>query len=190
MTIAKEKTGLITADELLRLDSAGIRGELIRGVFYRIRASEFRHSVVGANVCYLLGAFVRPKRLGHLVAARTGVQLEWDPDTVREVDCAYISYAKWPRGERKTGYIQTPPDIAVEVVSSADYPPSVNDKARMWLNHGVPLVWVVNPGRRAVEVHRPGAPVVILGEDDTLNGGEVLPGFSYFARDVFDLQNF
>ena len=190
MTIAKERTKLVTADELLRLDSAGIRGELIRGVFYRIRPSEVWHSIAGVNICYLLGTLVRPRRLGHLVAARAGVQLEWNPDTVREVDCAYISYAKWPRGKRNPGYIQVPPDIVVEVVSSADYPPSVNDKARMWLNYGVPLVWVVNPGRRVVEVHRPDAPVVTLGEDDTLDGGTVLPGFTCSTRDIFDLQDF
>ena len=190
MTIAKKKTGLITADELLRLDSVDIRGELIRGVFYRIRPSEVRHGVVSLNICYLLGTFVRPKQLGHLVAARTGVQIEWNPDTVQEVDCAYISYSKWPRGKRNPGYIQVPPDLVVEVVSSADYPPCMNDKARMWLSYGVPLVWVVNPGRRAVEVHQSGAQTVILGEDDTLDGGLVLPGFSCSVRDVFDLQNF
>ena len=190
MTIAKEKTTLVTADELLRLDSVGIRGKLIRGVFYRIRPSEVRHGIVGVNICYLLGTFVRPRRLGHLVAARTGVQLEWNPDTVREVDCAYISYAKWPRGERSDGYIQTPPDIVVEVVSSADYPPSLNDKARMWLNYGVPLVWVVNPGPHTIEVHQSDAEVVILDEDDILDGGAVLPGFTCPVRDVFDLQNF
>ena len=67
MTITKEKTGLITADELLRLDSVGIRGELIRGVFYRVRPSEVRHGIVSVNICYLLGTFVRPKRLGHLL---------------------------------------------------------------------------------------------------------------------------
>ncbi len=187
MPTVEEQTKLITADELLRLDSAGVRGELIRGVFYRIRASEVRHSIVGVNICYLLGAFVRPRRLGHLVAARTGVQLEWNPDTVREVDCAYISYAKWPRGDRNAGYIQIPPDIVVEVVSSADYPPSVNDKARMWLNYGVPLVWAVNPGSRAVEVHAIDSPVVTLNEDDTLDGGAVLPGFTCPVRDIFNL---
>ena len=126
MPTVEEQTKLITADELLRLDSAGVRGELIRGVFYRIRASEMRHNILGVNICYLLGKFVRQRRLGHLVAARTGVQLEWNPDTVREVDCAYISYAKWTRGERSAGYLQIPPAIPAEVVSSADYPPSVN----------------------------------------------------------------
>ena len=190
MIVVKENTRLITADELLRLDSAGIRGELIRGVFYRIRPSEVRHGIVSVNICYLLGTFIRPKRLGHLVAARTGVQLEWNPDTVREVDCAYITYAKWPRGKRNPDYIQVPPDIVVEVVSSADYPPSVNDKARMWLNYGVPLVWVVNPGCRTVEIHWSDGPDVTLGEDDTLDGGAVLPGFTCPVRDIFDLQNF
>ena len=188
MTIAEEKTRLVTADELLRLDSVGIRGELIRGVFYRIRPSEVRHGVVSVNICYLLGTYVRPRRLGHLVAARIGVQLERNPYTVREVDCAYISYAKWPRGKRNPGYIQVPPDIVVEVVSSTDYPPSVNDKARMWLNYGVPLVWVVNPGRRVVEVHQSESQVVMLGEDDALDGGSILPGFSCSVQDIFDLQ--
>ena len=188
MTIAKEKTRLVIADELLRLDSAGIRGELIRGVFYRIRPSEVRHGVVSVNIGYLLGTYVRPRCLGHLVAARTGVQLEWNPDTVREVDCAYISYAKWPRGKRNPGYIQVPPDIVVEVVSSADYPPSVNDKARMWLNYGVQLVWVVDPGCRVVEVHQSESQIVILGEDDTLDGAPVLSEFTCPVRDIFDLQ--
>ena len=187
MTTVGEQTKLITADELLRLDSVGVRGELIRGVFCGIRASEARHSIVAMNIGYLLGMFVRPRHLGHLVAARTGVQLEWNPDTVREVDCAYISYAKWPRGERNPGYIQMPPGIVVEVVSSADYPPSVNDKARMWLSYGVPLVWVVNPGSRAVEVHQSDSPVVTLSENDTLDGGPVLPGFACSVRDIFDM---
>lgn len=187
MTIAKEKTRMVTANELLRLDSVGIRGELIRGVFYRIRASEVRHSVVGMDICYLLGTFVRPNRLGHLVAARTGVQLEWDPDTVREVDCAYISYSKWPRGQRNPGYIQIPPDLVVGVVSHTDYPPSVNDKARMWLNYGVSLVWVVNPVTRTVEIHPADGYVATLSEGDALDGGDVLPGFTCPVRDIFDL---
>ena len=58
----------------------------------------------------------------------------------------------------------------------------------MWLNYGVPLVWVMNPGRRSVEVHQPGSQVVILGEDDTLDGGLVLPGFTCPTGDIFDLQ--
>ena len=58
----------------------------------------------------------------------------------------------------------------------------------MWLNYGVPLVWVVNPGRRVVEAHRPDAQVVILDEDDTLDGVPVLPGFACSVRDIFDLQ--
>jgi Uma2 family endonuclease len=37
---------------------------------------------------------------------------------------------------------------------------------------------VIDPRRRTVTVHRPGAEPDILGPDDHLDGGDLLPGFS------------
>lgn len=56
----------------------------------------------------------------------------------------------------------------------------------MWISFSVPLVWVVNPETRTIEIHRHGQPLLSLTEDDTLDGGEVLPGFTCPVRDVFD----
>ena len=55
----------------------------------------------------------------------------------------------------------------------------------MWLSHGVRLCWVVDPDTRTIDVHRPGVAVVTLGEDDTLDGGDVLPGFTCAVAAVF-----
>lgn len=145
------------------------------------------HGEIVLNLGIILGGFVKPRRLGRLVGSDTGVRLERSPDTVREPDIAFISYDKRPRGERNPGYVQVPPDLVVEVVSPNDRLDEVNDKARMWLNYGVPLVWVVYPGDREVEVHTSDAPVVTLTEDDTLDGGAILPGFTCPVRDIFDL---
>ena len=46
-----------------------------------------------------------------------------------------------------------------------------------WLAHGTLMVLVVNPRRRTVAVHRPGQLVRVLGEDETLDGEDVVPGF-------------
>jgi Uma2 family endonuclease len=43
----------------------------------------------------------------------------------------------------------------------------------------------VNPKRRAVAVYRSPDEVSILGEQDTLEGGDVLPGFSYELSKLF-----
>ena len=53
----------------------------------------------------------------------------------------------------------------------------VAEKAAMWLDAGVRLVWVVDPQARLAAVHRPGGLVTVLREDGALDGEDVLPGF-------------
>ena len=55
----------------------------------------------------------------------------------------------------------------------------------MWLSHGVRLVWVVHPDTRTVAVYQPERGAATLGEDDTLDGLDVLPGFSCPVQAVF-----
>ena len=187
MATAREKQTLLTADDLLRLYSEGIRGELIRGVLHETMASGEEHGEIVTNMVLILGGFVKPRRLGRLVASDVGVRLERDPDTVREPDLAFISAEKRPLGVRNTGYIEVAPDLVVEIVSPSDRPADVVEKTRMWLSYDAGLVWVVYPETRTVGVHRPDVPEVMLGEDDRLDGGAALPGFSCIVRDIFEL---
>ena len=78
--------------------------------------------------------------------------------------------------------------MVAEIVSPSDGPREVYHKARMWISSGVPLVWVVNPENRAVELHRPNQALLSLTKNDILDGGEVQPGFNYPVPDVLDLQ--
>lgn len=61
----------------------------------------------------------------------------------------------------------------------------MRDTAAYYLANGVRLVWLVYPNYRLVEVYRSGADIEILGEEDMLTGGDVLPGFELPVRKVF-----
>ena len=184
--MAMTLTKLLTADDLLRLDSEGVRGELIRGVLYETMPTGQEHGEIAANLVTELRNFVKPRKLGRLTVSDAGVWLERDPDTVREPDIAYTSAARLPPGVRVRGYAEVVPDLVVEIVSPNDGRREVSDKARMWLRYGVRLVWVVQPDTYMVDVYQPGRAVVTLTEHGTLDGLDVLPGFACAVRDIFD----
>ncbi len=115
--------GLLTAEDLLRLDSEGVRGELVRGVLHETMSSGHRHGEIVVNLGTALHNFVKPRKLGSLVASDSGVWLEKDPDTVREPDIAFTSAEKIPPGTIIPGYSEEVPDLVVEIKSPRRQPP-------------------------------------------------------------------
>ena len=176
---------LLTAEDLLRLYSDGVRGELIRGVLCETMPTGQEHGEIAANLTIALGQFVQPRQLGRITTSDAGVWLERQPDTVREPDVAFFSVAKMPPGVRVTGYSEAVPDLVVEIASPSDSRREVHDKARMWLSHGVRLVWVVHPETRTVDVYRPDGDAATLAEPGSLDGLDVLPGFACDVSAVF-----
>ena len=187
ITKAKRETGLLTAEDLLRLYSEGVRGELIRGTLYETMPSGREHGRIAAQLGHLLVRFIRPRRLGWVMGTDAGVWLERDPDTVREPDVAFFAAGNYPAEPGAHGYAEAIPDLVVEIASPNDSAREVEDKARMWLSFGVRLVWVAYPDTRSVVAHPLGGEARALGAEDTLDGGDVLPGFSCRVGDVFDV---
>ena len=181
------KTRLLTAADLLRLYSEGVRGELIRGELYETMPSGQEHGEIAMRIGYLLLNFVAPRRLGRVMGSDAGVWLERDPDTVREPDVAFFAADKMPPGERVSGYAEVVPNLVVEIASPSNSAREVRDKAQMWLSFGVRIVWVVYPAARTVELHTADGGRRMLAEGDTLDGGDVLPGFSCRVGDIFDV---
>lgn len=64
----------------------------------------------------------------------------------------------------------------------------MREKADYYLANGVRLVWLVYPEKHLVVVHTPDTED-ILTENDTLDGGDVLPGFKLPVRDIFTKGN-
>ena len=181
------KPKLITADELLELYSKGVRGELIQGVLCETMPTGGQHGKIAAIIISILMNFIRPQRLGTVAGTDAGVLLDRSTNLVREPDVAFFSVNKLALDAVVTGYYEMVPDLVVEIASPGDTNVQSHDKARMWLSFGVPMVWEVLPGRRSVNVHQLNRPIATLEEDDTLGGGEALPGFSCQVREIFDL---
>jgi len=51
-------------------------------------------------------------------------------------------------------------------------------KVADWLSAGTELVWVIDPGARVARIYRDDGTEQILTADQTLDGEDVVPGFS------------
>ena len=177
----------VTAEALLEMNSRGIKGELIQGVLSQVVSAGGQHGEIAMTLGAAMLAVVRPNRLGRVTGTDSGVLLDRENNVVREPGLAFFSTGKLPLGEVVAGYYEIVPDLVVEIASPGDTNAEVNDKCRMWISYGVPVVWELHPQWRSVSLHRAGQPIVILEEDDILDGGDVLPGFSIPVRDIFDV---
>jgi len=78
------------------------------------------------------------------------------------------------------------PDVAVEVLSPSDASTAVQQKMHEYLTSGAKLVWVVDPALRSVTVYRADGSARVLRSGDTLEGEDVLVGFSVRLAELFD----
>lgn len=170
----------VTAEQLLRM-GGGCR-ELVEGEIIVLTPAGWEHGEVANEIAYHLNVFVRTHGLGRVVAAETGFLLAREPDTVRAPDVAFVHAARWVH---TSGFFPGAPDLAVEVVSPHDRFSDVAQKVQDWLTHGARQVWVVDPNRHVIHVHQHDATVVELGEDDILDGGDLLPGLRLAVCDCF-----
>lgn len=178
---------LMTADELQAMPGGdGKRYELIRGVLVEQVTAGDSHALVVVMIATILNLFVGPRNLGGVRAGEPGYLLEVGPDTVRAPDVSWIAPGRVPAGTR--GYPNLAPDLAVEVKSPSNSRPALRRKAEMWLGFGTRQVWVADPDTTTITVYRPGVDPVELGEDDTIDGGDLLPEFTAPIWSLFRWQ--
>jgi Uma2 family endonuclease len=170
------KQKLITAEELLLMPRDGNRYELVRGVLVQKMPTGDLHRVTVSRIDAALSIWSDENDYGSVGAGEPGYRLDRDPDTVRAPDVVWIAPGRIPEGTQ--GYPELAPDLAVEVKSPGNSNPEMAAKAAMWLSYGSREVWVADPETTTITRHRPNAAPVTLGEDDILDGDELLPGFS------------
>ena len=181
------KPRLMTADEFLEMERIpGKRYELIRGVLTEKEVGTGEpHAITVARSSGLLFQYTETTDYGEIRTGEPGYRLESNPDTVRCPDVAWFAPGRIPPGT--VGFPNLTPDLCVEVESPSNSRSDrlLSEKAWMWLNFGAREVWVPNPETVTVTRYRPGAPPEVLLEDDVLDGGELLPGFSVSVWQLF-----
>ncbi len=177
---------LITAEELLLMPENECRYELVRGKLIRKPFPEHLTGFYTANIGAELAIFVKGNRLGRAYSPNAGFLLERDPDTVLAPSAPYMRQERVEAVSGTEGFFPGAPDFVAEVISPSDSLPNVYEKVEEWLNAGVRLVVVINPRNKTVQVHRSMKDVVTLTEEDTLDGGDVVPGWHLPVIDLFE----
>ena len=177
--------GLMTAEELLRLDVRDKSTELVRGRLVVREPPSTYHGRVQSNLNFRVGGFVHAHRLGAVFGQDTGFKIASNLDTVRAPDLAFVSRERAmlisPRG-----YAALAPDLVAEILSPDDRPGEVLEKVGEWLEAGVQIVWVIDPGRKVARVYRSDGSVTLVASDGGLDGERLLPGFSCALGELFE----
>jgi len=175
----------MTVDDLPSLpDDDGWTYELVEGVLIRMPMSGYEASNIGYRLGGRLSVYVEDHGLGGVTGEQGGYRLDPAHPRTTELapDVAFVRADRLPprTSPEYSKALRLAPDLAVEVASEYQYQPGMDEKARRYLHFGTRLVWVIWPRYRKVDVWRSGDTTPsTLTMGDTLDGEDVVPGFSY-----------
>jgi Uma2 family endonuclease len=178
------KPGTATERDLLRaMKNTDRLYELVDGTLVE-KVMGYNQGGLGMDIGRLLGKFLDEHDLGDLLGADTTMRLM--PKLVRLPDVTFVRWERYPNGQRPTEPIpDVVPDLAVEVLSESNTRAEMQRKLKEYFLAGVSLVWLVDPDTRTVAVCTSPDQRVTLTEEETLDGGDVLPGLRLPVRAVF-----
>ncbi len=161
-------------------ENASRNFEFIAGEIVEKMVSNPRSSKIGIRVGGRLSVWVEDRGLGVVTGADGGYIVNGE----RYIpDAAYISKARQPV-QPSDAYNPLAPDLAIEVLSPTNDHEEMRIKIAHYTAAGT-LVWLIYPDKQRVEVYQSGKPPQILTGDETLDGGEVLPGFTLSVKSIF-----
>lgn len=102
----------------------------------------------------------------------------------RSPDTSWISPEQLARitAEQMKKFLPVCPFFLVELISPSDSLKKTQEKMEEYMANGTMLGWLIIPEKKQIHVYRPGQPVQVLDNPQTLAGDPELPGF------VLDLE--
>ena len=162
---------LLTAADLAvlpdELPSGSVRYELNDGRLVIQSPSTDEHAVSQARVCAALSRSAESRGLGETLAS-VGIVLRRNPDRVVGADAAFILSASLPVRRSPEGYLETIPEIVIEVRSPNDTGPEITAKNEESFAAGVRVVWLLDPTARTVALHNADGSVQLFRDSDAL----------------------
>jgi Uma2 family endonuclease len=122
---------------------------------------------------------------GKSMCGGTGIVLWRNPDRVVGADAAFITNASLPIRETPEGYLETIPELILEVRSKNDTIAEIERKVADYFRAAVKVVIVPDPGKKTVTVYRPGQTLQVLTVNDELVIEDIIPGFKMPVADAF-----
>jgi Uma2 family endonuclease len=166
------------------LPSGSVDFELESGRLVVVVPPGHMHGSVQARITTELG--IQGERAGFgRVFTEVGIVLTRNPDSVLAPDVVFVVNSNLPVRESPEGYLETIPDLVVEVRSKNDSRGHLDRKVAEYIAVGVRLVWVVDPETRSVAAHRGDRGPHVFLEADTVTIDDVVPGFHVAVGDIF-----
>jgi Uma2 family endonuclease len=159
--------------------------ELINGEIVEKMPSFGYSSSVSGQILALVKVYVWQNPIAHVTDAQGGYDID-DLNTYA-LDIGVVLKSRLAAIPRDR-FMPVIPDIVFEVVSASDLEKPedrIERKLVVYQAARVPLIVYVYPERLELEVLEPDQPMRVLGMDDTLDCGAILPGFTLAVKDVF-----
>ena len=185
-------TSTMTTEELFALPDDGIDRDIIRGELREyprenpMTRRNRRHNKVISSVSRVLGNWaIAPEIGGEVTGGETGVRLRREPETTVGIDVTYYSAELVAAASPDQAWYEGPPVLAVEILSPSDTHEDVVAKINLYLECGVPVVWIMDPDFQTLTVYRPNTAPLMLRAHETLDGHPELPGLRAPVKDFF-----
>ena len=183
MTVASEQK-IWTDEAFMALPEDGHRYELVHGELVDVGNSGMEHGYIASNLIIFLGGLVRSQKLGVICDSSTAFTMQ--TGNKRSPDVSFIAKERLQGVKRlPKGYFQGSPDLAVEILSPSNTVEEIHDKIVEFFENGTRLVWVIHPDERYVLVYHSPSPDRLLRLTDSLDGEDVVPGFSLAVAELF-----
>ena len=163
----------------------GTHEELVRGRILVKPVPGLQSGAATASIGFLLAFHLQEWDVGRVVG-RCGVITTRDPDSVRGPPVSFYSYERVPKLPAVIGWAPVPPDLCIEIKSPSNSVPELHDKAREYPAAGVRMVWIADPAHRTLTVITDALEARTYEAAATLNGGDVLPGFTCVVSELFE----
>jgi Uma2 family endonuclease len=161
--------------------------ELLEGEVIEVPSAKKYHMLVVGRIYVLLYMFLELNKIEGTVVADSLDHILGETSILKP-DVGFTSMAREPV---IPAYPTIAPDLVVEVVSPSNTMEEFAAKMQVFFAHGTRLVWLVYPKTKIVHVYErqqsaeKSDTFTILNADDTITGGEVLPGFTAKVSDFF-----
>jgi Uma2 family endonuclease len=173
----------LTAEEFSRLPETPGKQELVDGRVIEMPPVGIGHGKRQVGLSRKLSEWNDAHKLGE-VMVETGYIFARDPDVTRGPDISFIRHETVPEDQDEDDFIEAVPEFVVEVVSKSDRPGELEAKADEYLDVGVAMVVVLDRKAKRLTIYQRNEEPLSLVEDQTFDGGDVLPGFSCKVADI------
>jgi len=179
-----------TDEEFMALPKDGHRYEIVNGELVDMGNSGALHGNLAIILSSALFSTVNAQKLGSLFDSSTAFKMK--NGNKRSPDISFFAKERLQgMTELPTGFLEGAPDLAVEILSPGNTVEEIETKITEYFDNGARLVWVISPTQHYVMVYRCAQePDRLLKSVDSLDGEEVIPGFTFPVADLFQKLSF